>query len=202
MKDYIKNLTASSDVSVIYTYDNVGDTQGKGLAGLNMCRPTRCLLDHLPSASCIACLLTAALLVFRGPMVWSAGEENFIAKTYDYVVTDMPLTQTQLKQCNRCSLLLLGPCISLSRSAPVGRNARIVYWFNGVPTRSHTMCRPVLQIPYGVNALGATHTLPNVPSGVLHLDAHALAGIYQCNITQWDHPAIAALNPNIRCDLG
>lgn len=29
MKDYLKNLTASSDISVIYTFDNVGDTQGE-----------------------------------------------------------------------------------------------------------------------------------------------------------------------------
>ena len=31
-----------------------------------------------------------------------AGEENFIAQTYDFVVADMPLTQAQLKTCNRC----------------------------------------------------------------------------------------------------
>ena len=60
----------------------------------------------------------------------------------------------------------------------------------------------VLQIPFGINALGAAHTIPGIANAQMHLDAHALAGIYQCNITQWDHPAIAALNPGLRCAFG
>ena len=41
-----------------------------------------------------------------------AGQENFIAKTYDYVMSDMALTAGQLKSCNRwgcavCPVLLL-----------------------------------------------------------------------------------------------
>ncbi len=34
---------------------------------------------------------------------WRAGQENFIAKTYDYVMSDMALTFAQYKACNRCS---------------------------------------------------------------------------------------------------
>ena len=124
----------------------------------------------------------------RGLVFVYAGQENFIAKTYDYVVSDMALTEYQLKQCGRCSLWLH----ALSLSWTLGCRESVA------SNLAVQLCRPVLQIPYGVNALGASHTLPGVPNGVLHLDAHALAGIYQCNITQWDHPAIVALNPTVR----
>ncbi|KAK9916935.1 hypothetical protein WJX75_008980 [Coccomyxa subellipsoidea] len=54
-----------------------------------------------------------------------------------------------------------------------------------------------MQIPFAVNALGAAHTVPGIANGVLHLDAPTLAGMWQCNITRWDDPAIAALNPEL-----
>ncbi|CAL8467074.1 g6610 [Coccomyxa elongata] len=85
------------------------------------------------------------------------GQENFIAKTYDYVLSDMPLTVAQYQSCNR----------------------------------------PVMQIPFAVNALGAAHTIPGISNGALRLDARTLSGIWQCNITQWNDPAIQALNPGL-----
>ncbi|BDA40615.1 probable LIM domain-containing serine/threonine-protein ki at C-terminar half [Coccomyxa sp. Obi] len=85
------------------------------------------------------------------------GQENFIAKTYDYVISDMPLTVAQYQSCNR----------------------------------------PVMQIPFGVNAVGASHTIPGIPNGALRLDARTLSGIWQCNITHWNDPAIQALNPDL-----
>ncbi|CAL5225265.1 g8059 [Coccomyxa viridis] len=85
------------------------------------------------------------------------GQENFVAQTYDFVVTDMALTQAQLKQANRA----------------------------------------VVQIPWAVNALGAAHNVPGIASGVMRLDAYALAGIMQCIIMQWNDPYLVSLNPNI-----
>lgn len=43
---------------------------------------------------------------------------------------------------------------------------------------------------YGIVAAG-------VPTGVLKLNAQVLSGIFQCTITSWQDPAIAALNPNL-----
>lgn len=37
-----------------------------------------------------------------------------------------------------------------------------------------------------------------IDDDVLRLDADVLATILQCKITAWDHPSIAALNPDIR----
>ncbi|CAK0735475.1 hypothetical protein CVIRNUC_000587 [Coccomyxa viridis] len=108
--------------------------------------------------------LTQAASPVYGPVQYTydavgdtQGEENFIAQTYDFVVADMPLTQAQLKTCNR----------------------------------------PIVQIPWAVNALGAAHSLPGVPTGALRLDAAAMAGIFQCTITQWNDPHLLALNSNI-----
>ena len=97
MGDYTKNLTqAASPVygPVQYTYDAVGDTQGAGACPVHCC----CALKFRwygreKHASLSACLIEARM---------PAGEENFIAQTYDFVVADMPLTQAQLKTCNRC----------------------------------------------------------------------------------------------------
>ena len=36
--------------------------------------------------------------------------------------------------------------------------------------------RGILQIPYGINALAPTHTVPGIASGALRLDAYALSG--------------------------
>lgn len=35
------------------------------------------------------------------------------------------------------------------------------------------------------------------PKDALRLNPKVLAGIYACNITSWQDPAIAALNPNL-----
>lgn len=40
-----------------------------------------------------------------------------------------------------------------------------------------------------------------VGSGQLRLNARVLGGIYQCTITNWNDPAIAALNPTLTCGL-
>ncbi len=37
---------------------------------------------------------------------------------------------------------------------------------------------------------------PGVASGVMRLDAYALAGIMQCIITQWNDPYLVSLNSN------
>ena len=36
-----------------------------------------------------------------------------------------------------------------------------------------------------------------ISSGQINLNVAALAGIYQCNITHWDDPALTALNPGV-----
>ena len=36
-----------------------------------------------------------------------------------------------------------------------------------------------------------------IASGVMRLDAYALAGIMQCIIMQWNDPYLVSLNPNI-----
>ena len=41
--------------------------------------------------------------------------------------------------------------------------------------------------------------LQGVPTGALRLDAAAMAGIFQCTITQWNDPHLLALNSNITC---
>ncbi len=45
-----------------------------------------------------------------------------------------------------------------------------------VLTAATLLCRGVLQIPYGINALAPTHTVPGIPSGEMRLDAYTLAG--------------------------
>ena len=98
MWDYTKNLTqAASPVygPVQYTYDAVGDTQGAGARPVRCCCELKCRwYGKEKHASVSACLMEAHM---------PAGEENFIAQTYDFVVADMPLTQAQLKTCNRCA---------------------------------------------------------------------------------------------------
>ena len=97
MWDYTKNLTqAASPVygPVQYTYDAVGDTQGAGARPVHCCCTSQCKwYGREKHVSFSACLMEACM---------PAGEENFIAQTYDFVVADMPLTQAQLKTCNRC----------------------------------------------------------------------------------------------------
>ena len=97
MWDYTRNLTqAASPVygPVQYTYDAVGDTQGAEARPVHCCCALKCRWYGRETRVTV----TACLMEARMP----AGEENFIAQTYDFVVADMPLTQPQLKTCNRC----------------------------------------------------------------------------------------------------
>jgi phosphate transport system substrate-binding protein len=57
-------------------------------------------------------------------------------------------------------------------------------------------CNGCLQIPW---ALGATSVLYNLPGvkNLLHMDGPTLASIFMGNITTWDAPAIAKLNPGV-----
>lgn len=38
-----------------------------------------------------------------------------------------------------------------------------------------------------------------VSAGQLRLNARVLGGMYQCTITNWNDPALAALNPTLTC---
>ena len=62
-------------------------------------------------------------------------------------------------------------------------------------------CRPILQVPL---AFGPVTVCANISaafhaSSTLRLSAQVVAGIFQGNITTWDHPEIVALNPNLTC---
>ena len=45
--------------------------------------------------------LTGSVTPLESVRCGPAGQENFIAKTYDYVMSDMALTAGQLKSANR-----------------------------------------------------------------------------------------------------
>ena len=58
------------------------------------------------------------------------------------------------------------------------------------------------QLPYSRRKhqqLTSLMRLQGVPTGALRLDAAAMAGIFQCTITQWNDPHLLALNSNITC---
>ncbi|BDA45294.1 probable focal adhesion kinase 1 at C-terminar half [Coccomyxa sp. Obi] len=57
--------------------------------------------------------------------------------------------------------------------------------------------RVLLQIPWAIANIAVIVNVPGVDSGQLRLNARVLAGIYQCTITNWNDPAIAALNPSL-----
>jgi ABC-type phosphate transport system substrate-binding protein len=60
--------------------------------------------------------------------------------------------------------------------------------------------RGSLEIPFATSKLAVAHSIPNSSTnGTIALDADTLADIYSCRIGTWDHPDIAALNPNITC---
>ena len=95
MWDYTKNLAQEASPvygPVQYTYDAVGDTQGAGPPPVHCSCKIKQMIRQ--GGACeYQCLMEAHM---------PAGEENFIAQTYDFVVADMALTQAQLKTCNRC----------------------------------------------------------------------------------------------------
>jgi phosphate transport system substrate-binding protein len=54
----------------------------------------------------------------------------------------------------------------------------------------------ILHLPTVAGAVVITYNLPNNPK--LKLDSDALVGIYLGNITKWNNPKIAALNPDVK----
>jgi phosphate transport system substrate-binding protein len=54
----------------------------------------------------------------------------------------------------------------------------------------------ILQIPVDLGGVAVSYNLPGVRAG-LRLDGPTLAGIYVGKVTNWDDPAIAALNPGL-----
>ena len=57
--------------------------------------------------------------------------------------------------------------------------------------------RNLFQFPTLVGGIVPFVNLPGVTSGELRLDAATLARIWAADITRWNHPAIAALNPGL-----
>jgi phosphate transport system substrate-binding protein len=60
---------------------------------------------------------------------------------------------------------------------------------------------PVLTLPVALDAVAVIYNVPGVGGG-LRLDGPVLAAIYLGTITQWNDPAIAALNPGITLPAG
>ena len=57
---------------------------------------------------------------------------------------------------------------------------------------------PVTQVPVDLGGEGIAYNLSSLPSGArLHLTGAVLAGIFLGQITRWNNPAIAALNPGL-----
>ena len=57
----------------------------------------------------------------------------------------------------------------------------------------------LVNIPLAVAALMAVYNVPGIsPSTHLRLDGKLLARIYAGQITRWDDPAIAAVNPGVK----
>lgn len=55
-------------------------------------------------------------------------------------------------------------------------------------------CNNCVQIPWALSATTLSYNVPGVPND-LHLSAAVIAGIYLGQITNWNDPQIAALNP-------
>ncbi len=55
----------------------------------------------------------------------------------------------------------------------------------------------ILQFPTVVGGYAVVVNLPGVAAGQLRLDGSVLAGIFMADITRWDDPRIAKLNPDI-----
>ena len=54
----------------------------------------------------------------------------------------------------------------------------------------------ILQVPVDLGGVALSYNVPGVNTG-LHLDGPTLAGIYLGNVTRWNDPAIANLNPGV-----
>jgi phosphate transport system substrate-binding protein len=55
----------------------------------------------------------------------------------------------------------------------------------------------ILDIPLAISAQTINYNLPGLNGGHVKLDGPTLAGIYTGQITQWDDPAIRAMNPGV-----
>jgi phosphate transport system substrate-binding protein len=62
-------------------------------------------------------------------------------------------------------------------------------------TTEQTNVPNALHIPETIGAVTVTYNLPGIPAG-LHLTGQVIANIYLGTITQWNDPAIQALNPS------
>ena len=58
----------------------------------------------------------------------------------------------------------------------------------------------VLQLPVFVGAVSFFHSVPDTPT--LNLTACTLARIFQRDITEWDHPDIKSINPELSIPSG
>jgi phosphate transport system substrate-binding protein len=56
---------------------------------------------------------------------------------------------------------------------------------------------PILHIPMTSGSVAVIYNIPGVPSGTLRLNGPVLADIYLGTITEWNDPAISALNPGL-----
>ncbi len=57
-------------------------------------------------------------------------------------------------------------------------------------------CSGCIEVPWVLTATSLSYNIPGVPND-LHLDASTIAGIYLGQITNWDDPSIAKLNPKL-----
>jgi phosphate transport system substrate-binding protein len=55
----------------------------------------------------------------------------------------------------------------------------------------------LVNIPLAISAQTVNYNIPGLSGAGLKLDGSTLAGIYSGRITQWDAPAIAAMNPGV-----
>ncbi|HEX6393766.1 MAG TPA: phosphate ABC transporter substrate-binding protein PstS [Acidimicrobiales bacterium] len=65
-----------------------------------------------------------------------------------------------------------------------------------IPTPASGSGGAILQVPVDLGGVALSYNVPGINGG-LHLDGPTLANIYLGNITHWNDPAIANLNPGI-----
>jgi phosphate transport system substrate-binding protein len=63
------------------------------------------------------------------------------------------------------------------------------------PTQA-AACNGCVEVPWALSATTLSYNLPGIPNQI-HLDGPTLAAIYLGQITNWDDPAIATLNPHL-----
>ncbi|MCI4324754.1 MAG: substrate-binding domain-containing protein [Thermoplasmata archaeon] len=83
-------------------------------------------------------------------------------------------------------------------------NRTVQYLATDVPlnaTEWKALPAPVLTLPVALDAVAVVYNVPGVGSG-LHLDGGVLASVYLGAVTQWNDPAIAALNPGVSLPAG